>query len=34
LKFKEVDFSYAFEGKERFRTNVFSSGDAFPAPCG
>ncbi len=23
LKFKEIDFSYAFEGKERFRTNVF-----------
>jgi twitching motility protein PilT len=23
LKFKEIDFSYAFEGKERFRVNVF-----------
>jgi len=23
LKFKEIDFSYAFEGKERFRANVF-----------
>ena len=23
LKFKEIDFSYGFEGKERFRTNVF-----------
>ena len=23
LKFKEIDFSYAFEGRERFRVNVF-----------
>ncbi len=23
LKFKEIDFSYVFDGKERFRTNVF-----------
>jgi pilus retraction protein PilT len=23
LKFKEIDFSYAFQGKERFRTNIF-----------
>ena len=23
LKFKEIDFSYAFRGRERFRTNIF-----------
>ena len=23
LKFKEIDFSYAFQGKERFRVNIF-----------
>lgn len=23
LKFKEIDFSYAFQGKDRFRTNIF-----------
>jgi Tfp pilus assembly protein, pilus retraction ATPase PilT len=23
LKFKEIDFSYAFQGRERFRTNIF-----------
>jgi twitching motility protein PilT len=23
LKFKEIDFSFAFQGKERFRTNIF-----------